>query len=59
MKQSPFRAWLQNLWMENKDEHAEARDVQHPRLWLADLAPGEPRHLELVGEQLVGRVVHW
>ena len=24
MKQTPFRAWLQNLWMANKDEHADA-----------------------------------
>ena len=27
MKNSPFRAWLQNLWMENKDEHAEAGEL--------------------------------
>jgi len=23
MKQGPFRLWLQNLWMQNKDENAD------------------------------------
>jgi len=27
MKKESFRAWLQNLWMENKDEHAEAHEL--------------------------------
>ena len=30
MKQGPFRAWLQNLWMANKDEHAEAHELAMP-----------------------------
>lgn len=30
MKHSAFRAWLQNIWMENKDEHAEAHELPMP-----------------------------
>lgn len=30
MKSSGFRAWLQNIWMENKDEHAEAGELAMP-----------------------------
>jgi hypothetical protein len=27
MKQGPFRAWLSNIWMEHKEEHAEVGEV--------------------------------
>jgi len=30
MKQDPFRAWLQNIWMDNKDEHAEMGELAMP-----------------------------
>ena len=30
MKSSGFRAWLQNIWMENKDEHTEAGELSMP-----------------------------
>jgi len=30
MKQTPFRAWLQNLWMQNKDEHMEYNELPLP-----------------------------
>lgn len=30
MKSSGFRAWLQNIWMENKDEHAEFHELAIP-----------------------------
>ena len=30
MKNSPFRVWLQNLWMENKDEHMEFDELPLP-----------------------------
>jgi predicted deacetylase len=30
MKTSPFRVWLQNLWMDNKDEHVDAGELVLP-----------------------------
>lgn len=30
MKQGPFRIWLNNIWMENKDEHAEVGELALP-----------------------------
>lgn len=30
MKQGPFRAWLINLWMANKDEHVDVGDLPLP-----------------------------
>ena len=30
MKQGPFRIWLNNIWMSNKDEHAEAGELALP-----------------------------
>jgi hypothetical protein len=30
MKQGPFRIWLHNLWMENKEEHAQHGELPMP-----------------------------
>ena len=28
MKQTPFRVWLNNIWMDNKSEHLEFGEVE-------------------------------
>lgn len=30
MRNTPFRIWLNNIWMENKDEHMEFSELAMP-----------------------------